>query len=309
MRQKIRYHSIAGLSLVELMISMAIGLVVVAAVLVNYLTSNSAGRYQAVISQMNQDAQVALNLLSHELQLAGYSQPVSLINVSGGGAPDYVISYNVDTATAIFGCDSASGSVPFKSPTAAVLSCADTGASTVSAFEVTYQADNRNTVPRSDGKPTDCLGQAAVNVGGTYYRVRNRYFINTSAAVKSSHRPELYCASDAASGTMQPLIENVEDMQVWYGIAANPSSRQVIRYVRAGKDATTPSTINAVGATEWANVISVRICLLMRSAEPVASSEDNLNYLDCNSVSQTSADRLMRRAYYTTATLRSRMPY
>jgi type IV pilus assembly protein PilW len=70
---------------------------------------------------------------------------------------------------------------------------------------------------------------------------------------------------------------------------------------------------NAFGAgptvSEWGNVISVRICLLMRSADPVLSAEDTRTYLDCGSASQTSNDNYLRRAYFTTATLRSKMSF
>ena len=48
-----------GLSLIELMISLVIGLVVVGAVIVSIVGSRNAGKYQAVFSQMNEDAQIA----------------------------------------------------------------------------------------------------------------------------------------------------------------------------------------------------------------------------------------------------------
>ena len=55
---------------------------------------------------------------------------------------------------------------------------------------------------------------------------------------------------------------------------------------------------------------SVRVCLLMRSAEAVISAEDPAmkSYLDCDGVSQTSTDGLLRRAYFNTTALRSKMP-
>ena len=53
--------------------------------------------------------------------------------------------------------------------------------------------------------------------------------------------------------------------------------------------------------------MSVRICLLMRSAEPILTGEDTLTYLDCDSAPQTSADKYLRRAYFTTATVRTKM--
>ncbi len=303
-----------GISLIEILISMAIGLVVLTAVIVSYVGSGKAGRYQAALTQMNQDAQIGLNLLSREIQLAGYSAPSALTNTAAAGStPVYVVSYNLGTATApIFGCDVNQGVGTFVDPTAANLACGNNGATpTFSGLGVIYEADTKNTVPTSGGVPTDCLGGAITAAAGGYYVARNRYFIDKATGANATGRPELYCASDKAGQSKQPLVENVEDMQVWYGIGAGGGARQVVRYVKAGKDATTAGTINAVGASEWANVISVRVCLLMRSEEPILQSggEDTVRYFDCDAVPHDSTDGYLRRAYFTTSTLRSKMAF
>jgi type IV pilus assembly protein PilW len=168
---------------------------------------------------------------------------------------------------------------------------------------VSYEADQRNTVLTTSGTiaPSDCLGNG-IAVGPPYV-ANNRYFISQSAA--AGNRPELYCASGAAN---QPLIENIDDMRVWYGLSNTPTSRQVVRYVTAADIAATGA--GAAGAAQWANVVSVRICLLVRSAEPVlkGGDEGTLTYLDCGAATQTSNDRRLRRAYFTTASLRIKMP-
>jgi type IV pilus assembly protein PilW len=274
-----------GVTLIELLVSIVIGLVVVAAVLVSFVGSGRAGRYQAALGQMNQDAQIGLNLLSREVQMAGYVSPGNIL-----------------PAPPLFGCDAASGTEPFISPTGSGdMTCNATGASTVSALEVVYEADLRNTVPTSAPAPSDCLGNTAPVIGAISV-ARNRYYIKPS----SSGRNELHCASNAGN-TPQPLIENVEDMQLWFGVAASTAPETVIRYARAGKDISTPGTINAQTAGEWNNVNSVRICLLMRSPEPILTGEDPTGYMDCNSNPQTSADGILRRAYFTTAMVRTKM--
>lgn len=281
------FRKVRGLTLIEFMISMVIGLVVVGAVLVSFVGSGRAGRYQAALTQMNQDAQIALNLLAREVQMAGYVSPGNSLGTS-----------------ALFGCDGTAGAVPFASPgptTAGAVTCGANTGTTVSALEVVYEADTKTTVPvGSPAVPSDCLG-FGLSLTGAIYIARNRFYINTGG----SGRPELYCGSN--TGNAQPLIENVEDMQLWYGVAASASPTQVIRFAKAGKDATSTGTVNGQGASEWDNVNSVRICLLMRSSEPVLTSEDTLTYLDCNSASQTSNDKYMRRAYFTTATVRTKM--
>lgn len=325
-------RSVRGISLIEILISMAIGLVVVGAVVVSFVGSGNASRYQAALTQMNQDAQIALNMLAREVQLAGYAAPATL---TGG-----VVRYHSLSATAgpvpettgyIFGCDGGTNGVgPFTSPTAATLACAATSGTASSGLSVVYEADATNTAPTSAGIPTDCLGARigpqqddADNI--PYYVARNRYFIEVDA---TSNRRELYCASpkspDLSFPTVpasavapypnpqnsignQPLVENVQDMQIWYGMRALPlaaGDRQVIRYLKA-------SSINALAdSNKWNAVISVRICLLMRSTDPVLKGEDDRTYQPCDPTAAraTSPDNHLYRPYYTTATLRSKMP-
>ncbi|MDO9196206.1 MAG: PilW family protein [Rhodoferax sp.] len=288
MRSRVR-----GISLIEMLISVVIGLVVVGAVLVSIIGSNKAGRFQSAYAQMNEDAQIGLSILSRDLQMAGYAQPTALTS-SGGASPTLSLtSTTLGTSTFVFGCDSG-----FANPRAATLVC---GTATTPAFEVAYEADKDNTVLTGGGLPSDCLGNGIP--GAAPHVARNRYFL----ASGNSGRPELYCASDIA-GSTQPLIENIEGMKIWYGVSVPASPTQVVRYVTA----TDIAGLGAVAAAaEWAQVISVRMCLLVRSAEPVlnAGGEDTLTYLDCDSVSQTSNDRYLRRAYFTTASLRNRMPF
>ncbi len=273
-----------GLTLIELMISIAIGLVVVAAVMVSFVGTGKAGRYQAALGQMNQDAQFGLNMLSREVQLAGYVAPGTTLG----------------SASPLFGCDATKtvtpGAIPFVAANVAGQpACSPTvTAPTIAGLEVVYEADVYNTVPTGPGAPSVCTGQAAT-VSGLISIARNRYFVDRALG----GRPELFCASDVGGPQVQ-LLENVEDMQIWYGISTAASANQVVRYARA-------ADINAIGVAEWSNVMSARICLLMRSAEPVLTDGDAQTYMDCNAVTTNYVDRHLRRAYFTTATVRSKM--
>ncbi len=276
-----------GVTLIELMISIVIGLVVVAAVMVTFVNTGQAGRYEAALNQMNQDAQITLNMLSREVQLAGYVSPAN----------------SLGTASAMFGCDATKsatvGAIPFVSATVTVEpTCSATvTAPTVSALEVVYEADTYNTVPKTTGEPTTCDGLAAP-VSGAIKIARNRYFVDRAA---TGGRPELYCASNAALSAKVPIAENVEEMQVWYGITTAATPSQAIRYAKA-------ADVNAQTAGEWNNVMAARICLLMRSAEPILTGDDTQTYLGCFTTTTTTyTDRYLRRAYYTTATVRSKM--
>ena len=283
------YSRQQGLSLVEIMVSLVIGLVVVGAVMVNYLSSGVSGRHQGAYSQMSEDAQIAFSILNTDISMAGYGRPV---NVVVGGTPTLAKGYS---GRPLFACTTG-----FSVPTAATstLAC---GASATHVIEVVYESDSSNSMGTGTvgAIGRDCLGQnltaSSVPGGGgaTVTVAYNRYFVANSA----SGRPELHCAGQ--TGTAQPIIENVESMKLWFGEAASTTAREITRYVTADVVA------------NWSAVISVRTCLLMRSSEPVlAADEGETNtYLDCDQVSQTSNDRYARRAFFSTATLRNKMAF
>ena len=278
MRLKIHRSPMQGLSLVEVMVSLVIGVMVTGAVLVSFIGSGKTGRQQAAYAEMTENAQLALTLMSRELLLAGFSAPTGL---AVGGA-SFSRAY---AGRPVFGCQ-----YGFVTPnTTSTVACGTAG---TDAIELVYVADSANTVATAAKLPTDCLGNGLSDAGG-YYVAYNRYYLATSA----SGRPELHCASRQGFAG-QPLVENVQSMTIWYGEANAVNPRAVVRYVRAGQ------------VTDWGLVLSVRLCLLMRSSEAVLDTgEDTRTYLDCDSAQQASSDGLARRAFFSTTTLRNKMAY
>lgn len=288
MKQRVFGSRMRGLSMIEVLVSMVIGLVVVGAVLVSYLGSGRTGKVQSAYAEMNENAQIALTMLTRDLLLAGYAQPTGL---SAGNT--FTRSYS---DRPVFGCDKGLDNVSRRNqatPWDNTVCKAAGGEEHV--IEVVYEADLTNTSPTAANVPSDCLGNglpATVIGGTTYYFAHNRYFLSSGA----SGVPELYCASQQGAAA-QPLVDNVEAMKIWYGEANAAEPRQIVRYVTA-------STV-----ADWGRVLSVRVCMLMRSTEPVLDSEDPRNYLDCDGAAQTSADGYARRAYFTTTTLRNKMAF
>jgi type IV pilus assembly protein PilW len=287
-----------GLSLVEVMVSVVIGMVVVAAVLISYLSSGKTSRQQAAYAEMHENAQIAMTLLSRDLLLAGYAQVTG--SSTSSGVTTFTRTYS---GRAVFGCEKG-----FTAPnTVGSVSCVTTTGTP--AIEVTYEADTTNTVPvavsGSPDSPSDCKGSrirpaAGALSGVEYYITYNRYYLSAG----STGRSELYCASktqDSSGNAVaaEPLVDNVEAMMIWYGEANAADPRQIVRYVKSDS------------VTDWARVVSVRVCLLMRSSEPVLDKElaSTPKYLDCDSVQQNLPDSYLRRAYFTTTTLRNKMPF
>jgi len=126
--------------------------------------------------------------------------------------------------------------------------------------------------------------------------------------------PAIYCAG--GNGTMpdyniqiQPILDNVERMELRYGISATkaPTDTQIVTYMTA-------ADINSTFAADsrddrWKRVVSVKICLLMRSAETIKDIAATASYRDCDGslVTQATPDGYLRRAFITTASVRNRL--
>lgn len=311
-----------GFSLIELMVSLAIGLLILAASLSAYLGASKASKLAQAQGHMNEDAQAALNILTQQLQMAGNnpiqagrtyvsrSNPVYAPTVFATGS--YVTS-----DFAVRGCDG-----PFSNVTTAAriddLRCED---GTSGFVAISYEADVFNTVP-TDNLPTDCLGFKLEKITATfpalppttadYYVADNRFYIATAAPRDS---PSLYCRGNGVGSTALPLVENVEDMQFTYGVvedSTNVKSAPVAGYLSAhaiGEILPLFTTLPA-DAERWGNVISVRVCVLLRSDAPVLADLTAAQYYNCANPSTlvSAPDLRLRRAYSTTVVLRNRRP-
>jgi type IV pilus assembly protein PilW len=73
-----KFRNRAGFTLVELMVSMGIGMVILAAVTTTFMSQTRIYNAQEQINEMQQNARGVLDILSRELKMAGYKP-------SGGG--------------------------------------------------------------------------------------------------------------------------------------------------------------------------------------------------------------------------------
>lgn len=279
-----------GMSLIEILVSLVIGLVVVGAVLVNYSSTGLTGARNAAVGQMTEDAQLAFSLIARDLQMAGYSEPTAIAPPAVPGQPStFARKYS---GRSVFACANnfANAQAALAAATYEDNTTCAAGAGSHSVV-ANFQATKDNTIVNAANVPTDCLGNALTPVAGGFYMSSNRYYVANSA----SGRPELHCAAPGQAG--QPLIENVHTMRIWLGEANAASPRNAVRYV-------TPDLVG-----DWGRVVSARICVLMRSAEPVLTSEDTDQYLDCTGTAATSPDRRLYRAFFSTVSFRNKTAF
>lgn len=298
-----------GFTLIELMVSLAIGLLVLASVSMVYVSASRTTRTSEMETQLNEDGVIALSIIQQQIQMAGYS---GYTKVGSADKPNF-------TGAGVRGCSAgafAGTYVDFDSLGA--TTCA-TAVADGDGIVVRYEADKVNTVVTASDEPTNCLIQKAflkkseADAAKDMYVAENRFFVKLSGT--SSGKPELRCA--ATSGTTavpayqnQPLLENVERMELRYGVSATNADddMQVVAYRTAAQ-------IDSLYSTEsidarWKRVVSVKICLLMRSADPMKDIAATASYIDCDGAKKTltTPDGYLRRSFITTAALRSRLP-
>lgn len=318
-----------GFSLIELLVSMTIGLIIVVAAGSAYLGASTAGKVSEAQSRMNEDAQAALNILTQQLRMAG-NNPIQTNRVSASrlnpvyGTPTFTTSPGTFTTSFfnVVGCDGRFSNITATTATSLdTLICTGGTTTLPDSIAINYEADRYNTVPTTAGLPTDCVGNALATItatfpvttptsatSGTYTVADNRFYIGTSTAIVS---PTLYCKGNGGTNSAQPLVENIEDMQFTYGTVSTSTTATtatVAGYLPADQVVNEPSmALLPTNADRWGKVLSIRICILVRSETFSAPDAASARYDDCQGNRNVSApDLRLRRAYSTTVVLRNR---
>lgn len=86
------YHRQRGLSLVELMIAMLLGLILVGGVIEVFLSSRASYRLSSALSEVQENGRFAMNFIVHDARQAGYSgcnADINPVNALDTDSPDY----------------------------------------------------------------------------------------------------------------------------------------------------------------------------------------------------------------------------
>lgn len=351
-----------GFSLIELMISLVMGLMISLAAFSAYFGASAAGRMSEAQGRMNEDAQAALTILSQQIRMAA-NNPIqserldttpSTTPPSPSAVPMPVLlairnpvylptstnsSYTATKAPSAYGLRGCNGTLNAINTAAELdqLSCSGS-ANVPHSIGISYEADNYNTSPTTTGVgglPTDCNGSPLTPLSATYiipgapdswgnpdpdtatslttkyFVADNRYYIGTSANIVS---PSLYCKGNGVGSVSQPLVENVEDLKFTYGLvntstaSASIPTAQLAGYLTAEEVMALPATTESPDdAARWAKVITVRICIVVRSDTAVVPDPAAGRYVQCDgTTSPDQPDLRMRRSYNTTVVLRNR---
>ncbi len=297
-----------GLSLIELMIAITIGLALIAFMIRGFAASSSVSAVNSLVSEYQTNGRYALETLSREIRHASLSPllwDASQIDVSA------------NAAAKDFGCGAGMTTLVRQGLSASNDSNPFAGSCLAAGSDRKYARGDVLTLRRLGLNPVTTFnanapyartsyGAGRVFLGGEtpaalpaptfdYPAVSDVYFINefTNSANESPKVPALYRLTLSA-GTNPVLIpelvaSNVEHLQLQFGIVDASGN---VRYAD-------PS-----GVTDWTQVITTRVWLLLRASTPEGDHESS-SYTMAD-ITYTPADRFRRVVLSSTIQVRNR---
>ena len=322
-----------GLSLVELLVAMTLSLLLMAGVLQTFLASKQTYSANTALSRVQENGRFAMEFLSSDIRNAGYKgecqSPLNnLLNESGTG---YSAEY-FDLSQAVSGRANASptwltdrtagdvihlkhavnipgvtasGNTPANANTINLTAASGVAQGTIIIVSDPVGCDmfqnrsNPNAQALSRGatgtpgnkNPGSNSFSHAYDSSMEILRLQSvAYYVGNNATTNVPTLRRISFTTGAFS--KEDLIEGVQDIRVLYGIAG--SDRQVSSYVSAGS------------VSDWNQVVSVRVYLLLVSAETnVVAENQTVNF---NGVAVTVPNRRLAQVFSATIGIRNRLP-
>lgn len=293
----------AGLTLIELLVSLVIGLLLAIVASSTYLYSKQAYNAVSENSQMEENGRLALNLLTRNIQSAGYT---ALDRAAGEPLP---------TGKKLLGCQFGMVNPQGASSRADLEGCLGSvpaGTTPSGSIATFYQTDPPNTTATGVYQGVDCIGNAPVNVlasgGGavtTTWEVRSFFFISTTTVgtpYGTTTMGQLSCATDRTgsinpgSYQSQPLIPGIHQLRARYVLPTDDKSTAPGQKLYEA---------TALTPAQWERVVQVELCVLTKAVQ--SSGNDTATpLLDCYDQTFTPPPSQSFRRFTTTVNLRNR---
>lgn len=314
----------AGLSLVELLISMTLGLFVMAGILQILMTSKVTYRVQEAVGRVQENGRYAIDLIARDIRTAGYAGCTRLANLQDNPNGLLTGTAAFDADGFLWGADSlpvgnALGATPMTdsltvramSPNALPLQSDMAGAASAinvpttgldwavgdlmmiancEAFDLFIVTGMSGTNPVSI-TPTTALSRPYA--AGSLVGPLRDYTYAVKPDTGNANTPTLWrieTGRDTTPATElpSPIAEGVTDLQVRYLVGTD--------YVAAS------------GITDWSDVQAVRVSLLVESREENVLPASRAVYFNGAMAPDADGSRRMRQVFTTTAGTRNRLP-
>ncbi len=339
------HHRQFGFSLIELMTAMVISLLLLTAAVGVFISNNRIYREQNEMGQLQENARFAMSLLVKDIRSAafvGCADNINRVASTIPGATDQALtSFRVSaTSNLIEGSENGGNWQPSSSTSAVADMITTTDAIPSDGITVRYFGTlgtrlaldmvRKDVAIATDPNAglnvldhvviADCgsadifrissslgissgveyfqhapshnttieLSKQYTTIASVYRLANRRYFIRNSA---SGSGPALW--RESVDDGMEELVEGVESMQILYGEDTN-------------NDSIADTYVNATSVSNWSNVVSVKLGLLVRTVQPFGDSVDTNTYNLLGTVINPVDDKRRRRIFTSTIEIRNR---
>lgn len=269
--------NVKGLSLIELLVAMVIGMFILSGLATAFISSKHNNINRNEQSKLEDNGKFALEIISKYVQHTGYSSGKKFLQ-------PYFITGSTDTTPQT--CPK-NGSAENNILSGSSIPASANG-TTSDTLGIMYHGDANNifTDCMDNALPEDCrLDNAIASTRASL--IYNSFFVDTSTNT-------LRC-SGSRSNNSQIISEGIENIQFLYGVKAVGNSN-VGKIVNASQ----------ITADEWNNVISVYVALLVRSDKPMKSQDEAITYTLLDK-KITYTDRYERKVFQTTIPVRNNL--
>lgn len=293
----------SGFTLVEVLVSIAIGLVILTAIAVVFQTTNNIQRQRDDLAEVTEPIKLVTNLLKDNITQAGYVDVLDIVSIGNtnsrassifvpGSAvlqnmfvrnPMLTISTPISQffpgLTPVFGCAGAMASSPnvlasTTPPVAPACGTANALRNSVQfAFQITRTPSGTSLTSSlpddnpSTGEGRDCLQQRIYNPTTPTNLAGAAGIVINRFFVQANPGDgvnELYCAG-SGNATAQPVARGVEEFVVRYQLAQ--AGTAAIAAVGGGKSQFLTATQVAADTVGWPGVSAVEICMVTATAQ------------------------------------------
>lgn len=274
-----------GLTLIEMMISMALGMILILGLTSVYLSSQESARTRDAIGNMEANARIALSSLRQIIEHAGYP---SIYNV-----PLEKPFHTTEDGAIDINLKCRGGTEDLVRPDSIANKYSIDNASR-DRIVVKYMADNpddANAEITIDCSGSGTLAECSADPDNGMYNSMEAIVYNAIYITTPPGRNVLQCAG-SRNTVPQPLAEDISAIQFLYGV----NNGTLTTY----KTATAVET-----AKQWESVTSVQVAILVRSNDNILQTQESRTFVLLNqNVSRN--DKRLYRVYSTTINLPNR---
>ena len=317
-----------GLTLVELLVALLLGLLLSAGMVSAYLVAKRNYYFEEEMARMQENGRYAIRLLSRELAMAGFyggipasvefvplpvgadcsegdwalagAVPLDLVDDYGGQSPpltQHQVELSCLDHTAI-APDTDLISVKRTAAQASLLRGVSASTLTSSTVEGWYLRLLYGIAPQWEKlRPLDLRDASYALPSLSYWEAITRiFFIRTYSTESGDNLPGL--CMEALAGdemTARCLVEGVENLQVEFGIDTDD-------------DGTPNQYMAAPTEQEMGNAVTARVYLLLRSIGTLPGYQDDKTYHLGQKVLPAEHDGYLRRVISSTVVLRNQIP-